>query len=92
MKRIDIHGDIFYLDDDNDLHREEGPAIEFRTGVQWWMQKGKLHRDNGPAVFKEKIGKGFLFSEYWLDGEAATEEEIKNIKRNKWIDKSYEDR
>jgi hypothetical protein len=81
MRAINICGDLFYLKDGN-LHREDGPAIEFEDGVYWWMQKGKLHRDNGPAI----IGKKEVVR-YWLNGEPATEEEIKNIKRNKWIDK-----
>lgn len=65
------------------LHREDGPAIEFKSGVSWWLQKGKIHRDNGPAILDKKE-----IMEYWLNGEPASDEEIKNIKRNKWIDKS----
>ena len=80
-KLIEICGDIFHLKD-GFLHREDGPAIEYASGVKWWMLNGKLHRDNGPAVvdIKEIVG-------YWINGEPATEEEIKNINRNKWIDK-----
>ena len=84
--KVDISGDIFYLED-GDLHRLDGPAIEFKSGIQWWMQEGKLHRENGPAI----TGKHEII-EYWLNGEAAAEDEIKNIKRNKWIDKTYENR
>ena len=81
-KIIEDCGDIFYLDD-GWLHREDGPAIEYKSGIKWWMIKGKLHRENGPAIISNKE----VF-EYWLNGEPASEEEIKNIKRNKWIDKS----
>ncbi len=88
MKSIDICGDIFYLDEVRRrtyLHRVDGPAIDFKNGNLWYLQKGKLHRDNGPAI----VGKN-EFIEYWIDGQPATEDEIKNIKRNKWIDKTYE--
>jgi hypothetical protein len=81
-KTINISDDIFHIEDGN-LHREKGPAIEFKDGICWWMQKGKLHRDNGPAITGKKE-----IVEYWLNGEPASEEEIKNIKRNKWIDKT----
>lgn len=84
-RRFEIDGDIFYLDDNN-LHRLDGPAIEFKTGTEWWMQMGKLHRDNGPAITKELGHK--KISEYYLNGDKAEKDEIKNIKRNKWIDKS----
>lgn len=83
---IEIDGDIFHLNDDNNLHRLDGPAIEFKSGAEWWMQLGKLHRDNGPAIIK-KLERKKIF-EYYLDGEKAEPDEIKNIKRNKWIDKS----
>lgn len=86
MKRVVICGDVFYLEDGK-LHRMRGPAIKFKSGVEWWMQDGKLHRENGPAIVGEKE-----VLEYWLNGRPAEEEEIKNIKRNKWIDKTYEDR
>lgn len=84
MEIINIDGDIFYLQND-ELHRDDGPAIEFANGIQWWMQRGKLHRENGPAIVDKRE-----FMEYWINGESATEEEIINIKRNKWIDRSYE--
>ncbi len=30
-------------------HREDGPAVVFPDGVQWWYRDGKLYRDGGPA-------------------------------------------
>ena len=32
-----------------DLHREDGPAIEWASGCKEWYLKGKLHREDGPA-------------------------------------------
>lgn len=85
-KVIEICGDIFHLED-GFLHNEDGPSIEYANGTKWWMLNGKLHRDNGPAIIDKKEIVG-----YWINGEPATEEEIKNIKRNKWIDRTYENR
>ena len=32
------------------LHREDGPAIEFPSGIKMWYRNGKGHRDDGPAI------------------------------------------
>ena len=32
-----------------DLHREDGPAVEYANGSKSWFINGELHRDNGPA-------------------------------------------
>ena len=32
------------------LHREDGPAIIYDSGVSYWYKFGKIHRDDGPAV------------------------------------------
>ena len=32
------------------LHREDGPAIEWASGERSWLLNGELHRENGPAV------------------------------------------
>jgi hypothetical protein len=32
------------------LHRIDGPAVEFPDGSVSWYFKGKLHRDGGPAI------------------------------------------
>ncbi len=33
-----------------DLHREDGPAIEWADGTKIWYVDGKLHREDGPAI------------------------------------------
>ena len=32
------------------LHREDGPAIEWASGFQSWYRNGKRHREDGPAI------------------------------------------
>jgi len=32
------------------LHRDDGPAIVYPDGKQYWYRNGRLHRDDGPAV------------------------------------------
>ena len=33
----------------DELHREDGPAVEYANGDKSWYLKGKLHREDGPA-------------------------------------------
>jgi len=32
------------------LHREDGPAIEWADGSKEWWINEKLHREDGPAI------------------------------------------
>ena len=38
----------WFLNDE--LHREDGPAIEYADGGKEWFLNGNLHREDGPAV------------------------------------------
>ena len=33
-----------------ELHREDGPAVEWDDGDEYWYLNGDLHREGGPAV------------------------------------------
>ena len=44
-----IDGNKYYYKND-ELHREDGPAIECTGGHKSWYIEGKLHREDGPAV------------------------------------------
>jgi len=46
----------------NELHREDGPAIENVDGSKEWWVLGKQHREDGPAA-EDRWGK-----EWWLNG------------------------
>ena len=35
-----------------DLHRKNGPAIEWANGDKYWYHKDDLHRKYGPAILK----------------------------------------
>ena len=39
---------LWYLNDE--LHRIDGPAIEWADGSKSWYLNGKLHREDGPAI------------------------------------------
>ena len=45
---IDEYGIVYHIMD-NELHRTNGPAIEWPDGTQEWWVDGKRHRSDGPA-------------------------------------------
>lgn len=61
-------GKIFFyvkdLSDDKFLyyHREDGPAIEHKSGFKEWYQYGKRHRVGGPAY------DSLLNKEWYING------------------------
>jgi hypothetical protein len=46
---IDQDGNKFYYLNDQ-LHRTNGPAIEYIGGSKAWYLNGKRHRTDGPAI------------------------------------------
>ena len=39
-----------YFNNADELHRTDGPAVEWAGGTKSWYQNGQLHRTDGPAV------------------------------------------
>jgi len=54
-----------------DLHREDGPAIEWPYGTKEWHLNGLLHREDGPAIEYSNGTK-----EWYLNGILLTEEDF----------------
>lgn len=40
----------YWVNDNLQYHRENGPAVIHSDGTQEWWQNGKLHREDGPAI------------------------------------------
>jgi hypothetical protein len=60
----------WYLNDE--LHREDGPAIIYRDGDETWYLYGKKHRVDGPAVNWGFVKKWcFEEKKHRLDGPAV---------------------
>jgi hypothetical protein len=60
----------WYLDDN--LHREDGPAVELANGGKCWYLNGELHREDGPAVECVNGSKA-----WYLNNKPYTEAEFK---------------
>ena len=46
---INASGDKHWYVNDQ-LHRTDGPAIEYTSGDKWWYENDQLHRIDGPAI------------------------------------------
>lgn len=55
------------------LHREDGPAVEWKSGIKEWWLDGKQHREDGPAVIKKSGHR-----EWWLNDIEYTKEDHNN--------------
>jgi len=47
---VDEFGTIRWRNEDGELHREDGPAIEWASGSKEWWVNHKRHREDGPAI------------------------------------------
>ena len=52
------------------LHRTDGPAVEYANGTKEWYLNDKLHRTDGPAVVRAND------TEWRLNGERVTMEDV----------------
>lgn len=51
------------------LHRDDGPAIEYSDGGKFWYKEGNLHREGGPAREYSNGNK-----EWWIEGNLHRED------------------
>ncbi len=79
---VDTTGTIcFYKPGTDDLHRLDGPAVEWANGDKFWYQNDKLHRIDGPAVENSNGYKAWFQNNQrhridgpaieWVDGEKS---------------------
>jgi hypothetical protein len=74
------HSDgTYYFNERDELHREDGPAVEWASGDKSWFINGKRHRIDGPAV---EYSNGYKI--WFINDQYLTEEEF-----NKRITKLY---
>lgn len=69
---VNKYGTRRYYNSAGQLHREEGPAIEYVSGSRYWYQNSLRHRTDGPAV---DWGDGY--HEWWLQGVQYTESDYR---------------
>ena len=57
----------YYKPGTEEMHRIDGPAVEFASGAKHWIQDGMFHRTDGPAI---EFTEGTV--EYWIEGNKLT--------------------
>ena len=62
-REINEYGTVIWFNADGQLHRDNGPAIEYASGSNAWFMNGFLHREDGPAIEEADGAK-----EWWLNG------------------------
>jgi len=74
--QIDMSGNkCWYLN--NQLHRLDGPAIEYADGSKRWYLHGQRHRIDGPAI---EYTNGFKY--WWYHGKyikCSSQEEFERL-------------
>ena len=50
-KVVDDAGTVRYYDDKGRPHREDGPAVQYANGDEYWYYQGSRHREGGPAIW-----------------------------------------
>ena len=69
----------WYLNDE--FHRTDGPAIEYRNGTKCWCLNGKRHRTDGPAIEYSDGTK-----HWYLNGVNLSEKEYLQVTRKNKIE------
>jgi hypothetical protein len=67
---------IQYINENNLLHRLDGPAFELYNGYKEWYKDEKFHREDGPAREYNNIVK-----EYWYNGQQIPVNSDKEFKQ-----------
>ena len=68
---VDFMGTRRYYNGEGQLHRDDGPAVEWHDGTKSWYQNGLRHRTDGPAVEYSDGDKV-----WYINGEEVTEAEF----------------
>ena len=64
--------DKVWKNENGQVHRDDGPAIEYFNGIKHWFKNGTYHRKDGPAMVCDDgsheyylNGKEYSKDEYW---------------------------
>lgn len=94
-RNVDIEGNIFWYKDGL-LHREDGPAIEYKGGSKGWWIEGRLHREDGPAIEYQNGAKQWFLNDieytevdfkYWLEKKHLNENLLSTLEKKPSVKK-----
>jgi hypothetical protein len=68
---VDDYQTVWYDKPNGNLHRIDGPALEYVNGSKYWYLNGQLHRTDGPALEYAGGAKA-----WYLNNKEMTEQEF----------------
>ena len=74
---LDARGTRRYYNSAGELHRTNGPAVEWSNGTKSWYQNGLRHRTDGAAIECLDSDKA-----WYINGEELTEDEFNQRVKN----------
>lgn len=86
--KVTVYGGRTEWRQNGELHRIDGPAIEYANGAKFWYLHGKLHRTDGPAV-EWANGDKFWYFHGKLHREDGPAVEYSNGKKEWWFNSKY---
>ena len=82
--------DKIWENENGQIHREDGPAVEYANGSVSWYNQGDNHRDDGPAIVHSYGRHLYYFNhifyskeEYWEKIEKMKKEREEDRNKNK---------
>ncbi len=73
--RYEINCEVWFFKD-GEIHHEEEPAIQHKTGYKAWYLNGQRHREDGPAIEWPNGDR-----QWFLNNSELTEEKF-----NQWLE------
>ena len=80
VTKKEFPGRIEYLNEKGQLHRLDGPAIEWDSGSKYWCINGQYHREDGPAVEYSDGSKSWCLNGKYYYNEQQFQQEVIKIK------------
>jgi hypothetical protein len=74
---FDTFGNEYWYNEEQELHRENEPAVVYIGGAKMYFVNGRKHREDGPAIDFKNI------KEWYIDGVQYSEEEFLRIVKMK---------
>lgn len=65
----------------NEIHREDGPAVEFTDGTKHWYFNGKLHNIHGPAIINADGSEAWSLNDELIN--CSSQKEFERLMRLK---------
>ena len=76
-KVVDSSNNVRWYNEAGQLHRVDGPAVEYAAGHKSWWLNGKFHREDGPAYEYANGDRSWYLQGKWID--CSSQEEFERI-------------